>query len=1511
MTGDQVIKNELEISFLTDFLKRLSQKIINLIKDYQENIESIKNYEKQLIELLEMAHDFFSFEIYSEFFKKYNVFFTNELFELLLYTDNWSLITQILFCLRIENEYIPKQAIFNLSLRNRYILPYLERFFFFSNKKEYEKSFPFYKILMNVDGNFSLFDAEETFYAELKQQNDNEKIIIEIKHLNSIYKKEKPSFLILSEILKEKKCEDLLISDLETFINLLYTIKFLKINEEHQNRVNFLICQIILKSLREFGTYSYDSEKKTEIPNINNYICLFLLMQPTLILDVVLLKKLYQSYDLLEMGYSDETTVFKNEEEFYLNFSKKICEDSIKISQKYPDNSELRFLILKMFLKSTVYFYNKNEKRKFNQNIYSFTKTTFENFFLNNEMFQKDPISQLSNIPQANIFSTCLSLFDIMSSELEKNYSDFNEIRIRIIFQIIEKIFINENKDRLTQYPNFHIFESCLINLNLKYFEKNISTLVVANLSKILNTVKSSHHNELHIFFQFILSTCINDLTKITEEEKNCYFEIVEELFLKRNVGYNDNILGEKYKEWLTERLKIYNSHEELEKNFYDKERCINYFKIYLNQSVNLSLTPFSDIWNLNLLKSLLKPYFLEFMENFHEHFIKKDIIDLDKNLKRFLTTNSENKGLFKIYINYMILKYRNLAKGTIKLISNLKKVFNYFESDQDEFLVSSKCLLDIYGHPFMIGFSEKCINEVKSFFAFSGKEKNIISSRLHILNLILQNFDSFEKSLKRIIAICKEHHILLIDLLCFKKKLTCNYSGKKKKIEIANFLTTSLHVVHDVSIIEDLFNLSKMKTLFFFLKKCPNLEILDKSTQQQILTKFLEAAQKFESIIFEFISVFAKEYTKSQINEYNFYSKNYLFDSEKLKTENEFNEVYSIFLSLKSSNSHYKCYLKNYKLINRVLCFWLHFYEYKEDFINTEFFEKEKIDFFFKKSVKNIVSNFIENDNEILEKIEYIQYVVHNMILNGLINRFNSAYKLRLYATKKKLLDKCTKFQNTITKFHNYHKFNDEVCKKKPVSDVDHFLEILTYFITKTFSTFSTEQQIRNIVELMNYDYKFSILVDKFDKRLPFYRNLFLSIIEFQKCIKNLSFMQLLTNEIECWTFKEGYIGRKYKKNYVKLYSLFAELCIYYKINVKSYYSEDDNNLFQIMSYIFQTQMESEDNNNFRERDRKQMIIILSDQLQTILDEFSDQKVILKDCDEIAKSYDEFLNKQMSITIKFHIDLEKLSPTEKMKLILYFLNAIGCLSLYISIQPSKNEGLANLFSSFVFRKSFLNFLVSFIEKIPLNEDLICKKNIFLMIYSLMDNYGDGIIDHYVDCDRIDFYEKNMDIFTRLLKKYFSSENSDVEDTIPLHTLRIIMCILGSLDMNENKSVKLYNSCKNIILWIAKLSFFERKERFAQSLFLNYLILFENFIVHADEKQNLQKISLELKIKDLFYDRFLNTMKKQIKSEDVLTNETLVTEFSLNSKLFYEVFNNLCEFSEDKKSINLRKGVGI
>ena len=1550
--SEQIIKHELHLSYLNKYIQQLSNKIKGLFTNYIENLDEIKEYEDQLIDLLQMTMKYIN--IYGKLIKKHNLLFINELFELLLYSDNWDLITIILSSLQgfapIKGA-IPKKAIFQISLKNRYILPYLQSFFFNSKSKH-----PYYKTLMifeefteirkefetkyfgsnnnpiedefselfniysddvgsnenkeNSNSNFEINDDPDTFKAEIEifdKENNKQNIETwEINEFHTKYSKDKPSFLILDEILKEKKQDDLSKTNFKCYIDLLYKIKFLKTLDEPQKRINYLICQLTLNSLRADISYISDTETKMMNDNLENYFCLGFLINSNFIKNKQLLKIFLQNYNLVE--FEAMKLMIKNNE-FYQTLFLKISENLEKIIQIYVDDTELISHLCDLLSKIIEFINKKHKMEDLFQNILKVINEIFEKKILNNEKFLKDPLSELSNNPfMNNILINILKIYSIVDN-LDKNII---ENITKVIKNILDTI-LNMKEVNFSKLKQIHIFEEIypilftIIRSDAFNIKSNIFDLYFKEIfADILKIIKSSNDQNFHFFLIKFLQKFLDIFfCEISIEQKNYLYEIIEEVYLNNNIGLYMKLFIN-LEQCLIELSKINNNLDKQPDHF---KRLQIYFKVFpiaiLNFNKNLSFDPISSFIRY---KSLMKPIIVEFCQNYQQT-ILKNRDNLNKTIKKIIKENNANDLVSPILINFEIYRCRKIKKGLFSLINFMNKIFK-FEFEEEEFFAINNCFFESLSHPFLLGMNEKNKDQCIKFNIFlQKKEKFKFPIELYYLKQILQNLDSFEKSYKNLIEKTKEKRVLLIDLISYKEKFIGNSTKNKSSIEIANLLVSSLKKLQNVVIIEDLQNLSKMKTFLFLLNRNVDHKFndLDEYTYQEFLVIYFEFASKFQKIQFDFISLFSGEYIQSQLEEYELYTKYELYNFDYIHPIREYNALYTI-ISI-NSKFNIKSLIKHYRLIYRIMKIFINFQKFTENFPkNGEIYNKEKtkIDDFFQKTIpKNFALNLQEIDEKNVEKVKFTEFLLNNLLIDGLINLYCVLRGSQTYVSKSKLIDKFIKFHNSLINFITIWNIKIDICKNKNASGKDFFLDIFNYYLIQVFKAYSKSMKIEQILNTINKNHQTQTeaSVLKIEKKLPLYKPFLESIMKFDKIFENYDFINQIIDQNKCIVFPDNMIGYKQKDNFTKFSLIIIELFFEYTINFQLI---DSSLFFPILKNLYETQVKNNNQTKNIVKDRKIYAYLLSGCVQKVYNSLTKENLAMnEDCEVIKTIYDEFKNQVIPYSIKFDINLENIEIKKKLNLFVSLMSSIASLVLYENHSPNDIIGYDKLFSnSFQFCQSILNFLLKMLDEPPQEELLIMKKSLFKQITSILKSYSTHFLNESKE-NKSECHQNTINIMNKIMKIHLVPENQlYINTSIYNSILYMIAAILGDMEMNN----KIQRDLEENIRKIANLIIMSNYQNFYQINYQIFLSILEKLLIMYDENHNLQKISLEIKIKDEFYDKNTNYIKEKISKSDFINH--ILWEFELSPILFYEVFDDICYVSEDKQNIFLKKGIG-
>ena len=157
-----------------------------------------------------------------------------------------------------------------------------------------------------------------------------------------------------------------------------------------------------------------------------------------------------------------------------------------------------------------------------------------------------------------------------------------------------------------------------------------------------------------------------------------------------------------------------------------------------------------------------------------------------------------------------------------------------------------------------------------------------------------------------------------------------------------------------------------------------------------------------------------------------------------------------------------------------------------------------------------------------------------------------------------------------------------------------------------------------------------------------------------------------------------------------------------------------------------------------------------------------------------------------------------------------------------------------------------------------------------------------------------------------------NSINDYYDDSYSKYFFKTMVFLLNCSDIWEEQETtkKLYENITKIILSFRMVSIKKYQDYIGHN-FMYYLRIIEKLFSYYDTDKNLQKISLEIRIKEVFYDGFEATQRKNIKVDDIMKREDFLFEFKADGKLFYEVFHNLCEISENKELISLSSHISF
>jgi len=1528
-----MISHELEMGYIHDYLKLLSARTIDLIKNYYHNFEEIKKYETKLIEFLGLVRPFFSFDLYNENFLHYFVIYSDELFQLLIYSDNFELINQILLNLKIKSlNSLPGGSIQHLKQETKYIPAFIEKFLFADKENSSNAYYEFFlqdekflQLKKEADDYFDFQISNKPYYDDSdnlnvtlnikKENNLNETKKIEIKHLMTIYHKEKPSFLIAQKILEENKLENLQEIDFESFVKLVYSIKYIKLKNEPKKGIYHLINCQVFTNLRDYISWIYDSNKKyynCEVFNKNHYAFLF---APLLCLnDEKTLKNLLTSFEFTRENSLSTSYKSEKRNDFYLYFSKKVVEVANEIQKVHSENYEIIALTFEHLIYSCFSYISsyKNEAEMYNA-LFPYLEEVFNKYFLNNEQFQKDPVSLLCNIHFMKILTNFFNSFGDICSFPKTEY--YFEETSKIIVKILETlIWTDENyDDLLKKYPKILVIESFYSDIktelcNSKNTKKeSVDKLFQGIFQRILQKIKNAKTSRALDFYCFFIEkfgSYLDTLFRenVLPEEKQAFYDIIEELSLKRKhviCAELENL----YRIWIHKDMTNYPTQADLEKNEQDLQNVKNFIRIELNLIMICS----TKKSYCGLCVSNLQPFYLlvineliQYFEWLFEKYVGPNFANLRETLKT-LSSDPKNDRIYQNYLVFMLFKARKIKRGIQKVWYSFKDVKN--EMMEDQFIRFIDCVTELFSSPLLVGIREKYPFRYTfnlNFPILDKEGKNVCCNSINqLLNKMTEHCNKFEVSYKRLSETTKKNDIFLINYFSNKVKLThCYYARKNNWEYVMEFLAGAYRKINDPESLEDLHNLAKMK-FYLILLKTEMLAVEPKD----IAENFYKFCEKASGMFFELISGFAREYLPSQIQEYEeLFRKNDYYDISLLAFSNNYNAAYQMVNNY--SDFDYRALMKSYKIVKRIYNLPKKMDYFKRARISdADKTLQEKSNTIYEQFANKVLQNYVDFNPKNLHYNEASEIFIKNILTSNFLQTYITNANSYLMATKKKFLKKTSILNENLAEYLK-KTINFDICKNNigPKQITNEIFSKITLVHISVISLKAHCYLLQRIVECVNKDIPRIILLDKIDKKLPFYRSFFRALGEQDIILERSESMSTIYNCLNYENFPNDDTGKKCRRNLSKMYSLLGEEVLVQVMKMKNEIN-DNCMLYYYLRPIFKT---SSDNEEFQKKNRKSMFLKLTDVFQKMIDDlggnFNLKEVfsLIKDCENDLVGFNELVPFEFEFDIK---EFAVLSPLKKMRAFYFMMSTIIQMTDFSDYYPGFLP--QRIYTNNIILKHFIDLTILMKEKLTqANEFEQGKNTIFNILSSAMSSFETNFqISSLEIQNKYDFYEENLEMVKVLYDVYCDNRGENNNDPSPL--FKIMIGILGDVDTKENleKTQKIVNVIRDIMLKM-------KNNYFGQNIPYICLIL-DKLITFYDETENLQKMNIELKIKQAFYDPFSNQQQKSMKVEEFNSKQDLIDQFTLNGKIFYDVLNNICKISEDKQNIHLREGIGI
>lgn len=1088
------------MNYIHEYIDLLSSKIINLIQNYNKDLEEIRKYENKLIESLSLIINFFENDLYRENFKYEMVILTDNLQQLLIYTDNFELINFIILCLTFKY----KDLFYNLEFSHRLkyqttrVNSFLANFHLDCTNNYYEfllQDDKFLNLAKEFDNYLNYDLRKEPFFENIdhlkvtlklkKATGGFEEKEIEKQNFSSNYGKdnEKPSFMIIQEIIKnENQLENLYENNFESFMKLLYTIKYLKLKNQSQKCLHHLINCL---SFNEFA-----------ICNWRNHHLVFLISPLLCLHDSKMLKLLLLSFE--HAPISKLNTVDKLE--FYIHFSRKIVEIMKEIERIYKNNFEIISLAFEQLIFSCFLFYNKTDfenSDQYYEHLLLYLDEFFKQYFIKDENFQKDPLSLLCNPHLSRMISLIFRIF-ANNKSIQKILIYFEEVN-KIIMKIFESIiFTYDNyNDLLKKYPEILYLENIYPHLQtILLDERNSKNDCFVKIfseipQKILQKIQNFNDSRSLDFYRFFIENFAKFLMNSFLEnsffiEKQAFYDIIEELCLKRNHLLHAD-LEKLYRILILEDIILYPDLLELMKNPVVLKNFKNFIRIHIHSKMIFSSKePYieEDITPLIPFNSLVMNEVIDYMKWLFEKSVKPHLNNLKEFMKNMSTSDKKREFIDKIYLVFMLFKTRKIKRGFMKVLNYFKEIKN--ELSEEQFRTFFECLTEIFSNPLLVGIHEKTkrfdFNFNFNTFKVIDKNRNDVSIENtfeHLKNILVPHFERFSLSFKRLIENSTQKEVLLLDFFSNARQINYSYHYKKKDWDyITEFLVDAYKKINYSEIFFDLQNVSKMKFYFLLLKsEKPQIE------NEKLGEVYYRCCELMFEIFPEIISIFSKDHPKSQFQEFKMvFIQKQIYGIEIYSWQNMiYNAVYERIKT--ESDFTYKSLLKTYKIIKRFFNFPRKVYSFKNNCLSEAIsirFDELFIKFWNKNLEK--YNNFNPRNFDCREVNEvFIQNLLfYNYIQNIFSNEiytifFNTNFLKNLYS-----------FNLQLSEFFQIKEININVLNFIKHGEIteEYFFKIILMHIYLIDFKFH-----KNIFQNLNKILKKGILSDRIDENLTSYK--------------------------------------------------------------------------------------------------------------------------------------------------------------------------------------------------------------------------------------------------------------------------------------------------------------------------------------------------------------------------------------------------------------------------------------
>lgn len=1413
------------------------------------------------------------------------IIFTNEIIDLVVFSDNWDLIHLIYSCFScLRNTVLDDQEVSTSQFEKLVII--LE--FLFTNKYRLlddsliEKKNSYEKTILEMKNTAILFennnDLQMDYFSGKKKTGET----LLIKNIKNQFDFKESSFQIVQKIIEKEALSKSTIENQRNYISLLFHIKVLKqLDSNPKGGFVIFLCNLINQVLKPYLFQNFNCDKFTSydftFETINFSYMYLMLNDIEQLLGEDYIVKLLETFISFDRIFYD-TYLISSEKmrSAKLQYSQALLDFLIKKLAKCQKNEAIVGLIII----SLEFVLTRDEKDfKIEDSIaeqvllvfQELTERTKKNILIEQTFIESNP----------DVILACVYyFFRTYNANITKKYMEHVQVFWQeIISAILAKDETTIENQFLYQIFLYYIVEFIWNNLKLNRMYKGSIQELFEQLREKIKTFKNSKNSSIFNFSIAIQFRLIN-FGELSEKEMNAFILLLSDLNL---LGFYSS-QGYSCKDYLRSKIEKYTSVEEIKKD----EEFFNVLTAYLKATFN-SKAIYDFHYLLAQVPAFFKDYLIEELAKYLTEALDPILIQ-EQELIQKLITKSEISFVEKQLLIYLSRKHECYSKDINYIMTSLLENQGIFVNYKDYKIIYDfmrKSLTPIVN----LSARESYRRTYFFFEKFNDNENGIKTNTKIALQNIVDNFSDFEKAAMNILNLKLENDFF-IDKFHKHPNFTRYYSREMHATILNDLLVYFSKVENKEEIYKNWKIVKEFEFDFQFLLDTTNRYGSDEDRQQECFEQAKNFFVNFTNskLYFNILMTHSKEYLPFSINVKNKYVKNGNYASAFSCSEDE--NIFKPFLYGLLDYNYY------YKKLRSGFCLFKNLYNigYKMSYL----FPNENDLLYY--GVSNSLANYFFEE---IDKYSDEERFLFCFNVSSIIYRTYEKIPVPRYP---QLLHFYREAIIGLSRLFSENNITEDVTTCKETDDRS-FKNIILYYTGKNLYCFIKDKIISSYDGNDYLKSETMTLKEAYDLIDNEYVPIFEAMLSIDANLKSNDILSIINS----WIPGDSYVSTVENEKQKLIY--FATKIVHPFLKyLCSKQIEYDSNEYIRLTVEFFTKFSTfvwEYEENDPEGQLKQYAVTrcgILDILQNILDSLNINFKLINFSKVFEESYSALNSIKYDGQMKF--DIEGLSVNCKINL---FLNLIVVLIKLSGIEGVEN-GQKILNSSFNFRYKYLS-LVKELKKLILdnkNQPFSNKSAFFLLSFPLDADFVE--IPQELDENSDDLYKLFIEYsnFLRSFLDFKGFKNNHVGSTFK-NVLDSLLQILNKLEKLKHKEY-LTKCFEEVLIILENLKDYEIETNgsFEQERF-SFLILILKTLKFFDREATFCTSSIELSIKNCFIDNSTGKIKEFI--DDSCLNDGLKHHEKLNFDSYCRLLLNLCDIKkrgeDNQVVISLKKNIGI